>query len=219
MNPYKVLGVKENATQEEIRKAYLSLVKKYHPDKYTDSDLKELANEKLKEVNEAYDILTKKRGTSANSSGSSYGGYGGSTGYGGYNTSGSSYSGPNASEFSRVRSYIQQNNLGAAQQILDSMSIRNAEWYYLYGVIYFRQNWHDKAAQCFETAYRMEPNNVEYRNAYNSVFSMGGTFRRGSRQYSNGGGASGCSGCDVCSGLLCADCCCEAMGGDLIRCC
>ena len=52
-NPYKVLGVNEGASQEEIRSAYLKLVKKYHPDKYTDSDLKELANEKLVEVNEA----------------------------------------------------------------------------------------------------------------------------------------------------------------------
>ena len=52
-NPYKVLGVNEGASQEEIRSAYLKLVKKYHPDKYTDSDLKELAKEKLEQVNEA----------------------------------------------------------------------------------------------------------------------------------------------------------------------
>lgn len=58
-NPYKVLGVNEGATNEEIRAAYLSLVKKYHPDKYTDPDMKQLANEKLKEINEAYDQLTK----------------------------------------------------------------------------------------------------------------------------------------------------------------
>lgn len=63
-NPYKVLGVNEGASQEEIRSAYLKLVKKYHPDKYTDSDLKELANEKLVEVNEAYEMLTKKNGQS-----------------------------------------------------------------------------------------------------------------------------------------------------------
>ena len=59
MNPYKVLGVSENATQEEIRAAYLALVKKYHPDKYTDNPLKELAGEKLKEINQAYELLTK----------------------------------------------------------------------------------------------------------------------------------------------------------------
>lgn len=61
MNPYKVLGVSETATPEEIRAAYLSLVKKYHPDKYTDNPLKELAGEKLKEINQAYEMLTKSR--------------------------------------------------------------------------------------------------------------------------------------------------------------
>ena len=78
MNPYKVLGVSETATPEEIRAAYLSLVKKYHPDKYTDNPLKELAGEKLKEINQAYEMLTKKQSTG---SARSYGGSSGS-GYG-----------------------------------------------------------------------------------------------------------------------------------------
>ena len=112
-NPYKVLGVNEGASQEEIRSAYLKLVKKYHPDKYTDSDLKELANEKLVEVNEAYEMLTKKNGQS-----SSYANRNGNGTYdsysGGYTGSGSSYSGPNAQEFNRARAFINQNNLQAA---------------------------------------------------------------------------------------------------------
>ena len=90
-NPYKVLGVNEGATNEEIRAAYLSLVKKYHPDKYTDPDMKQLANEKLKEINEAYDQLTKNPGKTASSgySGAAYG----AGGHGG------SYSGPEADRF------------------------------------------------------------------------------------------------------------------------
>lgn len=113
-NPYKVLGVNEGASQEEIRSAYLKLVKKYHPDKYTDSDLKELANEKLVEVNEAYEMLTKKNGQS-----SSYANRNGNGTYdsysGGYTGSGSSYSGPNAQEFNRARAFINQNNLQGRQ--------------------------------------------------------------------------------------------------------
>ena len=206
MNPYKVLGVSENASFEEIRRAYLALVKKYHPDKYTDTDLKDLANEKLKEVNEAYDQLTKNksRGTSASSS----------SGY-----SRSSYSGAHAEEYMRARLFINQGNLFEAQRILDKIADRNADWYYLNGIIYFRQNMHDRAAQHFETAYRMDPDNAEYRNAYNSVYSMGGYYRSGGRRYPNDSNSGGCSTCDICTGLLCADCCCEMMGGDLIPCC
>ena len=88
INPYKVLGVNEGASQEEIRAAYLKLVKKYHPDKYIDSDLKELANEKLVEVNEAYEMLTKK--TSSSSSHASRDGQGSYSSYGGYTGTGNS---------------------------------------------------------------------------------------------------------------------------------
>ena len=59
MNPYEVLGVPENASQEEIKKAYRELVRKYHPDQYQNNPLSELAQEKLKQINEAYDMLTK----------------------------------------------------------------------------------------------------------------------------------------------------------------
>ena len=48
MNPYEILGVKPGASQDEIKKAYRQLIKKYHPDQYGDNPLKELAQEKLK---------------------------------------------------------------------------------------------------------------------------------------------------------------------------
>lgn len=101
MDPYKVLGVSPSATQEEIRAAYMALVKKYHPDRYQDSDLKKQAEDKMKQINAAYDLLTKKpsgSGGYSQSSGGysqgqssggysqgSYGGYG-TGGYGGYGT-------------------------------------------------------------------------------------------------------------------------------------
>ena len=81
MNPYEVLGVSETATDEQVRSAYIKLVKKYHPDRYQDSDLKDLANDKLKQVNEAYDTITnmRKNGSASQNtySGSGFGGYSG----------------------------------------------------------------------------------------------------------------------------------------------
>ncbi len=207
-NPYKVLGVSDNATQEEIRSAYLSLVKKYHPDKYTDPDLKALANEKLKEINEAYDMLTKNPNSDRASSGGGYSSYG-------YSGQGNAYSGPEAGEFARARAFINNGDLTSAKQVLDGIQTRNAEWYYLYGIIYLRQGWYDKAREFIGRAYRQEPGNAEYAQAYNTLKFSGNPYTR-STTYSGG---QGCSGCDVCSSLLCADCCCECMGGDLIRCC
>ena len=206
-NPYKVLGVNEGATNEEIRAAYLSLVKKYHPDKYTDPDMKQLANEKLKEINEAYDQLTKNPGKTASSgySGAAYG----AGGHGG------SYSGPEADRFVRARGLINAGNLDGAKTILDSIQTRNAEWYYLYGIIYLRQGWYDKAREFLGRAYRTEPGNSEYAQAYNTLRYTGNPYSRPRQSTSYGN----CSACDICSGLMCADCCCECMGGDLIRCC
>ena len=206
-NPYKVLGVNEGATNEEIRAAYLSLVKKYHPDKYTDPDMKQLANEKLKEINEAYDQLTKNPGKTASSgySGAAYG----AGGHGG------SYYGPEADRFVRARSLINAGNLDGAKTILDSIQTRNAEWYYLYGIIYLRQGWYDKAREFLGRAYRTEPGNAEYAQAYNTLRYTGNPYSRPRQSTSYGN----CSACDICSGLMCADCCCECMGGDLIRCC
>ena len=169
-NPYKVLGVNEGATNEEIRAAYLSLVKKYHPDKYTDPDMKQLANEKLKEINEAYDQLTKNPGKTASSgySGAAYG----AGGHGG------SYSGPEADRFVRARSLINAGNLDGAKTILDSIQTRNAEWYYLYGIIYLRQGWYDKAREFLGRAYRTEPGNAEYAQAYNTLRYTGNPYSR-----------------------------------------
>jgi molecular chaperone DnaJ len=213
MNPYKVLGVSETATQEEIRAAYLALVKKYHPDKYADNPLKDLANEKLKEINEAYEMLSKRGSWS--SAGTSYGTYEHNSGFG---SSGGTYSGPDASEYARARAFINQNNLQAAKLILDGISVHGAEWYYLYGIIHLRQGWYDKAREYLGRAYEQEPGNAEYRNAYTAINNSGNPYNRGPNTNPQGYGGS-CSGCDICSSLICADCCCECMGGDLIRCC
>ena len=91
---------------------------------------------------------------------------------------------------------------------------RTAEWYYLKGAAQQRRGWLDYASENFDRACRMDPNNREYAAAKENLdASKNGGFRSARKS------SSGCSACDVCSGLLCADCCCECMGGDLIPCC
>ena len=79
-DPYSVLGVSSSASDEEIKKAYRELARKYHPDNYHDNPLADLAQEKMKEINEAYDTITRARASGSSGSQGSYGSYGG---YGG----------------------------------------------------------------------------------------------------------------------------------------
>ena len=96
MDPYKVLGISSDATDAEVKKAYRALAKKYHPDNYVNNPLADLAAEKMKQINEAYDEIQKQRETGS-SSGSSAGGAGGAS-YGG--------SGAQSGEYIRVRELI-----------------------------------------------------------------------------------------------------------------
>ena len=199
MNPYKVLGVSENASQEEIRKAYLTLVKKYHPDRYTDEAMKELANEKLKEVNQAYEMLVKKKDDPRSQSYQTSGNYWQNRG---------SYTGEYRNEFAQVRSYLSQSNLSAAEALLRNIPLYNGEWNYLSGVLYFRRGWYNQARQYFSEACRQCPDNQEYRHGYESLL-------RNSAPYSSGGmnmNTEECDMCDICSTMLCMNCLCN-MGG------
>ncbi len=199
MNPYEVLGVSENADEETIKRAYRDLVKKYHPDNYKDNPLANLANEKLQQVNEAYDIITKQR-----QNGSSYGG-----------GSSNQYSGSSNSQYAYIRNLIQQRKLAEADAELNRINTQNAEWHYLKGCVCIGRGWHFDGINHLQAAVNLDPSNMEYRNMLNSVSNRANTFNT----TGNNRGYSSSDACSCCGNLLCADCCCEMMGGDLIPCC
>lgn len=196
-NPYEVLEIKEGASKDEIKRAYRELAKKYHPDQYGNNPLRDLAEDKMRELNEAYDYLMQ------NSQNNSY--------------EQKSYSNDNSgySDYQSIRMDIQNNNISMAEQKLSRISVRNAEWNYLMGLVNLRKGWYDAAFNYLSTACNLEPSNFEYRNAFSQLNNHNRNYSSGFRQSRRNDKDI----CDICATLYCMDCCCECMGGDFISCC
>lgn len=201
-NPYEILEIKEGASKDDIKKAYREMVKKYHPDQYGDNPLKDLAEEKLREVNEAYDYLMKNT--------SDYSSYSNSNSY-----TNNNYDSNSSAIYNDIRRDLQTGNLNAAEEKLNRITVRDAEWNYLMGVLHLRKGWYDNAFNYISNACNLSPSNREYQDTYNQLRNRNTGYRQA--YYTRNDRDN--DWCNICATLWCADSCCECCGGDLISCC
>lgn len=214
MNPFNALGVREGATQSEINDAYQRLKAEYSERRFMPGREGSEACRKLEEIEQAYRDASRIVAE-------------------GYDISG-------GNKYIRVEDAIRAEDMERAQELLDNISARDAEWNYYQAIIFYKKNWHKEAIKQLEMALAAQPNNAKYRDSLNelknAVLFGAGSNPKGSfyadrgqgnynrRSYSDRPAASEqehycCTPCGMCQGLICADCCCECMGGDLISCC
>ena len=229
-DPYKVLGVSQDATDDEIKKAYRALTKKYHPDLHPDDPT---AAEKMNEINTAYDSIKNAAARSAYASQSAgpdygsnpyssygpFGGYaytaGGQTNGWGYHSQSSSYQ-QERSEYQAARNYIRNGMYKEALNALSGVAVsdRDGRWYYLTAVANMYQGNKVAALDAIRRAVSIEPDNEEYQSLLEQLQSGRDFYNNYTKVYRGGLSAD-----KVCLGVLCANALMGPMCGWRFICC
>ena len=217
-DPYQVLGISRGASDEEIKKAYRNLSRKYHPDANINNPNKAAAEEKFKQVQQAYDQIMKEKEMGASSGG--YGGYGnyggfGDFGFGGYQNRQSSGGSEYENHLRAAANYIQSRHFKEALNVLNAMQGRTAIWYYYSAIANNGVGNNVIALEHAKQAAAMEPNNIQYRQLVQQL-EGGGMWYRDMQgpfyEYSSGGS-------DFCMKLCIANMICNCCCGGNVFCC
>lgn len=215
-DPYSILGVSRDASDEEIKKAYRKLSRKYHPDANINNPNKDQAEEKFKEIQQAYDQIMKEReyGSSGNygyGGNTGYGGFGGFGGYGG-SQSNSGYQDEEAIRRQAASNYVQSGHYQEAMNVLSLLKERNAQWYYLSAVANMGLGNNVNAMNHIREAVRLEPDNMQYRMMLQRMEGGGSWYQ----EQQNPFGGMPTAGNDLCMKCLMANlacsCCCPGSG-------
>ena len=218
-NPYRVLGIPEGATQEEIKKAYRKKAKEYHPDLHPDDPT---VTQKMSEVNEAYDMLmnpekyTNQRQQRSYESSQSYRPYYGGFGFDDFFGYGHASHKPQAQaddsmDILRAIDAINTHRYDLALNILNNVASthRNARWYYLSAIANMELGNEVTALEHIQRAVQLEPNNMAYRQILAQLRQTGETYRRNGRAYHMDTAQMQKFCCQLCAAqLFCRFCCC-----------
>lgn len=224
-DPYRVLGVSRDASTDEIKKAYRKLSRKYHPDANINNPNKAQAEEMFKQVQQAYKQIMDERegrtssaGQSSGGAGQGYGGYGGYGGFGGFGGYGN-YGGQQQNSYGSseedvqmraAANYINNRMFQEAMNVLNGISSRNAQWYYLHAVANYGMGNNINANQDAQRAVELEPNNMQYRQFLQQMQGGGQWYANMGQDYGYNRGESPfgsfCCQCLACNALL--NCCC-----------
>ena len=212
-DPYSVLGVSRDASDEEIKKAYRRLSRKYHPDANINNPNKAQAEEKFKEVQQAYDQIMTEREYGSSSYGGGYNG-GGFGGFGGQSSAG--YQDEEAIRRQAASNYIQSGHYQEAMNVLSSLKQRNGQWYYLSSIANMGLGNNMNALSDIREAVRLEPDNMQYRMMLQRMES-GGTWYQEQQNPFGGMPSDGDNFCmKLCLANMACSICCPGSG---ILCC
>lgn len=209
-DPYSILGVSKNASDDEVKKAYRNLSRKYHPDSNVNNPNKDLAEEKFKQIQAAYEQIMNERtgsstyqnpygrGYSNTGSGNPFEDFGDFWGFGGYGRQGSqrqSYVNEEDRYMQVAANYINNGHYAEAINVLEQIKNRNANWYYLSGYANYGVGNNGLALEYAKKAVQMEPTNSNYQELVNMI-EFGGSWyqnRRGSYGQNPVHGSSCCT--------------------------
>lgn len=199
-DPYEVLGVPRGASDDEVKKAYRNLSRKYHPDANVNNPNKEQAEEKFKEVQQAYKaIMDKDKGYGQSGYGSGgygqsdswgYGPFGGFDfgGFGAYTQRRNQYEDKDSRYFQAAANYIRARSFREALNVLNQIENRNGKWYYYSAMSHSGLGNQVQALEHIKKAIELEPNNMEYQQAYRQMQSGGQWYSSMGDSYGYGGG-------------------------------
>lgn len=208
-DPYEVLGLKRGASDEEIKKAYRTLSRKYHPDANVNNPNAAQAEERFKQVQAAYDQIMKEKEQG-------YSAYGG---FGGYQQRGSTGQEDDYTRYLNAAvNYIRAGKYQEALHVLSGMERKDAGWYYLSAVANSGLGNNVTALEHARRAVELEPDRMEYRMLLSRLQGNGAWYDQMSTPY----GGMPMVGNDMCCKMclmynLCSLCCCGGRGG--IFCC